>query len=308
MGHQFPRAVVAATLTLGAAACGGSDGGGDPPPVLEVARGQVESGARGSTGEQSADGSQAGPTELPPPDPSAFEGAHRVVNLFAEPVGGDAGPTAIDVWGRRTFEHGPVLLAENVGFGAASGYFAAPVGSSVVIVSAGAGPDGEERAVLPDVGDTDQVTSVFTNGADPASERTSAIHEVGADLAPAPPAEGHGIVIVVAANLQAFRDELLASVGADSFFVGDGSDTCRTQRIEATGAAPAVLGTAERVELEVASGSAQVSLHAWSPRGGCDGPSILDATVDVVAGSVTTLLVSTRDGSGLSSLALPAGG
>ena len=33
MGHQFPRAVVAAAVVL--AGCGGSGGDGDPPPVLD---------------------------------------------------------------------------------------------------------------------------------------------------------------------------------------------------------------------------------------------------------------------------------
>lgn len=314
MGHQFPRAVVAAAVALTLAGCGGADDDGEPPPVLDVAREQVadagsdDASDEAPTGESTADAAAAGVTELPPPDPSSFEGAHRVVNLFAEPASEGPGPTAIDVWGRRTFSHGPVLLAENVGFGEATGYFAAPVGSRAVIVSAGAGPDGEERSALPDAVDTVQVTTVFTNGAEPTSETALDLFERGSESAPAPPADSSGLVIVVAANLSAFDDELSASVGGSSFLIGDGSATCRSQRIEATGVAGVILGEADRVELEVPPGPALISLHVSSLRNDCDRASVIEVTVDIVAGATTTLLAYTRDGTGLSTLALPPKG
>ncbi len=312
MGHQFPRAAVAAAVALALTACGGSDGDGDPPPVLDVAREQVAA-APDSSDSASADEATAGdagdaaPVELPPPDPSSFQGDYRVVNLVAESTGDGVARSAIDVWARRTFTNGPVLLAEDVGFGAASSYFAAPVGSTVVIVSAGAGPDGEERAVLPDPTEGEQVTTVFASGDDPTLETAIDLYERGTDRAPAPPGDGSGLVVVMGASLQAYDEELLTSVGGDAFVVGDGSETCRMQRVEATGAAAEILGAADRLELEVAPGTALISLHSWPSPNGCDQPSALEVAVDVVAGSTTLLLVYTADGTNLETLTLPLG-
>jgi hypothetical protein len=247
------------------------------------------------------------PVELPAPDPSSFAGAHRVVNLFAD-SGDDGTPTDIDVWARRTFTNGPVLLAGSIGFGEASGYFAAPAGHRLVIVSSGAGPDGHERASLPEVADDEQVTTVFTNGDDARSATTSSWYERGSDRAPAAPGDGHGLVVVFAANLAAFGDALGASVGGDEFFVGDGSAICRTQRIEATGVAPNVLGGPERIELEPEPGPALISLHPSSSPNGCDQPPTIEVTVDVVAGAATAVIVYTADGAGIETLTLTSGG
>ena len=49
--------------------------------------------------------------ELPPPDGSAFVGRNRVVNLWVGPGGTTQ---VVDVWARRTFTNGPVLLAEGL--------------------------------------------------------------------------------------------------------------------------------------------------------------------------------------------------
>lgn len=309
MGHQFPRAVVAAALVL--AGCGGSGGDGDPPPVLDVAREQVAAvGTTDATGGETAGergADETAPDELPPPDPSTYAGAHRVVNLFAETGADGTVPTAIDVWARRTFTHGPVLLAEGVEFAQATAYFAAPVGADVVIVGAGAGPDGEQRAGLPDLTGDEQATTVFTNGDGASGETALQLGESGVDLTPVPPAADHGIVVVVAANLEAFDEELRSSVGGAEFLVGDGTAMCRVQRIESTGAAAEVVGASARVEFEVAPGPAVLSLHPASSPNGCDQPSTVDVTVEVAAGGTTTVLVYTRDGTALSTLLLPTG-
>ena len=77
---------------------------------------------------------------------------------------GPSGETApIDVWGRRTFTNGPILLAEDIGFGESSDYVSAPAGYSLVVVGAGAGPDGDERAGMFNAVDGEQITLVFTN-------------------------------------------------------------------------------------------------------------------------------------------------
>lgn len=321
MGHQFPRAVVATALTLALTGCGGPDGNSAPPPVLDVARQQVAdaratdptgSGPTGGPGD--ADVTADAPAELPPPDPSSFAGSHRVVNLFADTTditvaeADDGAPTAIDVWARRTFTNGPVLLAEEIGFGEASGYFAAPAGHPLVIVGTGAGPDGQERASLPDIADDEQVTTVFTNGDDATSATTSNLYERGSDRVPPAPGDGHGLVVVLAANLAAFGDHLGASVGGDEFVVGDGSASCRTQRIESTGEAASILGGSERVELEPEPGPALISLHPSSSPDGCDQPPAIEVTVDVVAGATATVVVYTADGAGIEAITLTAGG
>ena len=173
MGHQFPRAVAAAAVAVVLVVCGGSDGDGSPEPVLDIARDQVEGAApddsiddslEGTTVDESSHGDAPlgddVPDELPPPDPSMFEGANRIVNLWVGPDG-ETGP--IDVWGRRTFTNGPILLAEGVPYAEASDYFQAPTGYSLVVVGAGAGPDGEERAGLFNAADGEQITTIFTN-------------------------------------------------------------------------------------------------------------------------------------------------
>ena len=264
MGHQFPRAVAATAVAVALVACGGSDGDGSPEPVLDIARDQVEVAAPDESMDVSLDGTTAEasdgdtpvepdePDELPPPDPSMFEGANRIVNLWVGPDG-ETGP--IDVWGRRTFTNGPILLAEDVPFAEASEYFEAPIGYSLVVVGAGAGPDGEERAGLFNAADGEQITTIFTNADELGAVNAPNLFERRTDQSPEPPAEGNGLVLMYAPNVRAFSDSLTAEIGGDAFYVGDGSAVCRTQRIEATGAAPNILGGTQQVELELPPGS-----------------------------------------------------
>lgn len=307
MGHQLTRAAAAAALAITLVACGGSDGDGDPPPVLDIAREQVEaahddSGDGSGSSDATTSAEPAEPAELPAPDPSTFDGENRVVNLWVG-AGGETGP--IDVWARRTFTNGPVLLAEDVAFATASDYFATPPGYRVVIVGAGAGPDGEERAGVLDAGDGEQITTIFTNADALGAVDAPNLFERGDAQAPEPPSDGNGLIVLFAPNIRAFTDELTAAIGGDAFYVGDGSATCRTQRIEATGAAPNILGGTQRVEIELPPGGAPISLHPWFSPGECDQPSALDLTVDVVAGETTMVLVYSPDGTTVEALTLP---
>ena len=177
----------------------------------------------------------------------------------------------------------------------------------MVIVGAGAGPDGEQLAVLPDLTGDEQATTVITNGDGDSVETALQLFERGTDRVPAPPEADHGLVVVVGANLEAFDEELRSSVGGAEFLVGDGSPTCRMQRIESTGAAAEVVGADARVEFELPPGPASFSLHPAPSPNGCDQPSILDVTVDVAVGETTTLLVYTRDGTALTTVSLPTG-
>ncbi|MEO6652711.1 MAG: hypothetical protein ABIP17_08665 [Ilumatobacteraceae bacterium] len=106
--------------------------------MLDNAREQVVAVERSAAGGTRAVVASE-PVELPAPDPSVFEGRHRIANVW---VGADDEPTEIDVWARRTFSNGPVLLVGGVGFGEVTDYLGAPANADLVIVGAGAGPDG----------------------------------------------------------------------------------------------------------------------------------------------------------------------
>jgi len=307
VGHQFARAALAAAVAL-VGACGGGDGDADRPPVLDNAREQVAAATPPTTDSISApsdsvDGTVAA-SELPPPDPSAFEGSNRVLNLW---VGVDGETTPIDVWGRRTFSNGPILLAESISFGQASDYFSAPSGYDLVVVGAGAGPDGEERASMFNATDGEQITLVFTNGDEFGGVEAPNLIERGPQ-APNPASEGNGLLVLTAPNVRAHADQLTESLGGDAFFVGDGSDTCRTQRIEAGGFPPDVLGGTQQIELDVPPGSAAISLHPWFSPDECAQPPVLDLTIDVGAGEAVLVVVYTTDGMSLRSVTLPVAG
>ena len=259
---------------------------------------------RPSTG---VDGTTAGTAidELPPPDASAFVGRNRVVNLW---VGAGGATQTIDVWARRSFTNGPVLLASDLAFGSASDYVSAPVNQSVVIVGAGAGPDGLELAGVFSAGDGEQITTIFTNDDDTGAVWAPNLFEVdpdGASSPPRPPSDGNGLVYLYAPNTGSFESSLTLAIGAAAFYVGDGTGRCATQRIEADGFAPSILGGTQHVQLDLPPGVARLSLHAWPSADECGQPSLLDLDVDVVPGSAVLVLVFSRDGESIETLQLP---
>lgn len=310
MGYQFARAVAATALIIGAAACGGGGGDGEQPAVLDNAREQVAAvtapDASGETSADDADGTDglaaSAPAELPAPDPSTFEGANRVVNLLLD----DDGPTAtVDIWGRRTFTNGPVLLAEGIEFGAASEYVSAPPGYELVAVASGAGPDGEALGEMPNAADGEQITTVLTSLDPRGDESDPSLFEVG-EQAPAAPGDGVGLVVLFAPNVGSFSDRLIESIGGDAFSIGDGSGACRAQRGEADGLSASLLDATEQIELELPPGPTTVSLHPWFRPDECDRPSVLDVVVDVVPDQTMLMLVFSRDGESIESIVLPA--
>lgn len=300
-GTSFPLVSVAGLIL---AACSGGEPEQGLPGVLDNAREQiaaVTTSAEADTVVQADATAPAVVEELPVPDSSMFDGSNRIVNLW---VGPDGSVRDVDVWARRTFDSGPVLVAAGVGFGEFSEYFGTPRGHDLAIVASGAGPDGAELgSIFEAVGD-EQLTVVFTNR-DRAAVDTLTFWERGGEQAPAPPAAGSGLVVVAAVNTRAFGDELLSQVGSDSFSVGDGSAECPMQRLEDEGFEPKVLGGGQRVELELSPGPATISIHPWFPTAGCEQPSVHELTVDVVAGEVTFVFVFTRAGVGLESLVVP---
>lgn len=307
--------VVAAALL---AACGGSDQA-EPLDPAEIARQQAAAArASGTTAAASTPGSAsstvaadasvdaaAAPDELPQPDPVAFVGATRIVNLWA----GLGGVTqVIDVWARRTFTNGPVLLVEDLAYGEASDYVATPVNHSIVVVGADAGPDGTELAGVTNAGDGEQITTVFTNADDIGTVWAPALYERsprGNGPPPEPPSDGNGLVYLSAPNTASFQSSLTLALGGAAFFVGDGSGACARQRIEDDGFAASILGGTQNVQLDLPPGSYTLTLHPWPSPHACAQPSVLDIPVEVGAGTATLILVSSRDGQSVQALALP---
>ena len=322
MGHQFARAIAATALTaaLALAACGGDDDGAEPPPVLDNVRDLVASAADAAgaaadsgasdavpTSIDAAEAAQAAVAELPSPDRSEFVGANRVVNLW---VGVDGETHTVDVWGRRTFTNGPILLVEGLGFGEASDYFSAPPGYRLAIVGAGAGPDADELAGMFNAADGEQITVIYTNDDDQGSVWAPNLWEIdpsGSAGAPAPPLPGTGLVYLYAANTKAFQDALTPAIGGGSFYVGDGSAECRPQRIEERGFQPNVLGGTQDVQLDLPAGPATITLHPWFSPDECDQPSVLDVDVDVPADGAVLVVVYTPDGQSINALQLAIG-
>ena len=309
MGHQLARSAVAAAVALaGLAACGGGDDDATPPPVLDNARQQVASvtAPADSVDVSGADTEVASDVaELPAPDRSAYEGANRVVNLW---VGADGVTRPVDVWGRRTFTNGPILLVEDLAFGQASGYFSAPPGYSLVVVGAGAGPDGEELAGMFNAGADDQVTTIFTNDDADGTVSSPNLWEqttASSGLAPDPPPPGAGVVWLLAPNTRAFDETLTTQIGGSSFFVGTGSSECARQRVEDRGFEANVLGGTQDVQLELPPGPATITLHPWFSPDGCDQPAALEIPVDVPADRIVIVLVFSPDGTTIDTLQLP---
>jgi len=307
MGHQFARSVVAAAVTVAALASCGGDDLSTSPPVLDNARDQVSSVAQAPNAEPAVVATEGRPevAELPSPDPSTYEGFNRVVNLW---VGIDGEPRLVDVWGRRTFNNGPILLVENLAFGRASEYFSAPPGYSLVVVGAGAGPDGDELAGMFNADSDDQVTMIFTNEDSDGSVSAPNLWEktdVETGLAPDPPSAGSGLVYLYAANTRSFDEMLTSALGGSSFYVGTGSPSCAHQRIEDQGFQAKVLGGTQDVQLELAPGLATISLYPWFSADGCDQPAALQFTVDVPADRTVLVLVYSPDGKTIDTLQLP---
>jgi hypothetical protein len=318
VGHEFSRAVaataVAAALLL--AACGGGDEEADLPPVLDNAREQVEAASEAPDDAADPDETEGaesspGPTapndfaELPAPDLSEYEGANRVVNLWVGAVG-ETRP--IDVWGRRTFTNGPILLAENVGFGESTDYFAAPPGYSLSVVGAGAGPDGEELAGMFNAGAGEQITMIYTNDDDQGSVYAPNLWEIdpdGVQSTAVPPLPGMGLLYLFAPNTRAFGDSLTAAIGADSFHVGDGAGECHYQRIEEEGFQASILGGTQNVQIDLPPGPATITLHPWLSPDRCAQPAALEFVVDVPADRSVMVLVYSTDGQSIETLELP---
>jgi hypothetical protein len=284
-------------------ACGGGET--EPPDALETARSLAEAASPDTEAVIPSGSTLVDVDELPAPDGSTFVGSTRVVNLWVGPQGATQ---TVDVWGRRTFTNGPVLLVEGLGFGEASPYFGVPPGYVVEIVGAGAGPDGISLGGVLASRERSRITTVFTNADETGTPEAWAVFEsdpTGSFGAPAPPAAGSGLVVLQQANTDAFRTSLEAAGISDSYYVGDGSGECIPQRIESTGLAPAILGGTQPVAYEVEPGAFTFELYPWTDPARCQATPVAQFEIAAAADEAVIGLLYTRDGTTLELMRLP---
>ena len=231
-----------------------------------------------------------------------------LVHVF-EFVGLDdaGGKVDIDVWAKRTFTEGEVLLAKGVKSGAASDYFATPKSHSIVFTKVGTSSDDPEIASMFNPGKGEQITAMLMGENGKANApNVWEIDPAGTHDAPAAPSAGEGLVVLRANQLTAFEKKLAPTFGGRSFDVGDGTGACVPQaRTTAKGATPSVLGGTQPTLHDLPAGKAAFTLHKWPDDKKCATDPVFTFSVDVPAGKSTAVFVYTPDGASLATLALP---
>jgi hypothetical protein len=306
--HAMALALV--LLLAGVTAACGSDDDSTATPVAADTDGETT----GDESDADRDGDGAddpmvpADDEFPPPDPETFEGRNRVVNLWID----DEGNTSeIDVWAFRSFTAGPVLLAEGLGFGDVSEYFAAPSGQSIVFTAAGTGPDAEELGSMFRAEANQQITAVYTWSPDRFSDQETSVpnywefDDLDPTMSPEGPAAGKGLVIIRSPQVWAFEDQLEASLGSKSWRVGAGDGECLYQRVEDEGFSPAILGGTAEILHEADPGTVAFTLHTWPDIDECATDPVFESEVDVAADASVLVIVYTTDGESLDTMVLP---
>jgi hypothetical protein len=293
------RTIAISLLALAVAAgCGKKDedkGAGETP----AGGAEADQGA----GQGAAAGGAAAKKELPPPPKDAYQGKGRIVNLRVD-KDGKTGP--VDVWAKRSFKHGPVLLAEKVGFGEASDWFGVPKSMSVSIVPAGAGADAEGMGGIFGPKPDEHITGVLVESNGRASVGNHWETGAAQSNVPAAPADGKGMVVVRAGQLRAFEDALRDSFGGSAFYVGTGAaGDCLPQRMEAEGKQPAILGGTNPTVHDVDPGKVTLSFHKWPSNDKCGSEPVFTTEVEVAAGEGVNVYLYTADGAALKALAVP---
>ena len=248
-----------------------------------------------SGGATAGGGTTAAPpaADKPPPPADTFKGKVRVVNLLVDRAGKSQ---AIDVWAKRSFEHGPVRLAENIALGTASPWFATPAGHSIVIVPTGAGPDARDRELgglsAGKDGEMFSHTLTLNDGGTPTAGLSS--------FKAAKPAAGQGLVVLEAGAFMGHAEAFKPTLGSwgYAFKVGDGT-ACRTGRQKGLD-----LGGTSYVDYEVAPGPATFTLHMGDDYE-CKKPAVYTLTVDATADAATMVHVYTPDAKTITHVTLP---
>jgi hypothetical protein len=242
--------------------------------------------------------------EKPPAPKEMLVGKARVINLYVDAAGKGQ---EVDVWMRRSFKYGPVLIKEKLGLGQATDFFGAVPEQTVVIVPTGAGSDAKELAgAMKGKGDEVWTTVLAWNGTGMSGASTQdAPPDMGEKgvWPPKPPAAGKGLVVLRADALQEHEKALTEQYGGRSFMVGDGKGACMKQRLEDVGFSASVLGGTQPVILELAPGKHAITFHKWP--GKCDTPAVYQVEVDVAADKSTLVHLFTRDAKTLDNLQLP---
>lgn len=288
-------------LLLATAACGS----GDDTTTADNGNQPSASPAPASTDDAPT---EATVEELPPPDEADFVGSTRLVNLYVDDEGENR---VIDIWAHRSFTNGPVLLAEEIGYGEVSDRFGAPTGMSVVIVEHGAGPDAEQIGSLFNPQEGEVTTHIYQ------WEETGATTGVHWEIAPEPhddvpePAEaGKALLILRAGQLSAHEEALDDTYGGRSFDVGAvGVDGCLPQqRVVDAGFSPSVLGGTQPTLHDVEPGIIELTFHRWPGDSECEEePMLGPIEVDLPADAATLVLLHTPDLETIETLVLPWG-
>jgi hypothetical protein len=235
--------------------------------------------------------------DKPPPPDDVRKGDSRIVNLLVDASGK---PMSLDVWGKRSFEWGPLQLAKDVKYGEASPYFGIPKGMSPAAVPAGSGhpeaaADGDKVIGIASAKEGEEITTVIFRENDRATAPIFGMKPPGTYNAPEPPAAGKGLIYVYAGPLSTHDAALKDKYGGRSFHVGDGSATCLRQRAEDQGKSAAILGGTNATQHEVQPGKTKVTFHRW-PGKKCADPAVFEIVVDVAADKGTFVILHSPDG------------
>jgi hypothetical protein len=289
------RLIVAVIAATGLVLAGCSSDSSDSGANAAGSSGDVDSGSTTTA--------QGAVPELPPPDEADFTGRARVLNLWLDDA---LDNVEIDVWAGRTFTNGPVLLADNVGFGEVSDYFSVPDGHSIVFTPSGSGPDGEEIGSMFNPSDGEQILAVLN-----WDEGTTIPNhwEVDPDdldrVPPTPTGPDEAILALRAGQLIPWDDELDDDFGGRSYYVGDGAGSCIPQTVEEEGFDSLILGGTQPTYHRLASGPATISFHRWPGLDECASDPVFDFEVDITGGEQVWVFVYTPDGESLETLTVP---
>jgi hypothetical protein len=251
---------------------------------------------------------------LPDADPATYVGRNRVVNLLVMP---DGTQPVVDVWVMRSFQYAPILVAEGLGYGDVSDWFGRPENMSVATVLTGAGPDAATVAGLLPAAADEQLTHLVMWDGESQSAGGFVLGEKTTDPTQAfPPADPTtGLVQLYAYQLKIHPmttgESWERTLGGHpvEYSVGiEGTPGCAPQpRITDAGFAPSILGGTQRVPLDLAPGTSNLTFHGWgSTNADCADPTLVGPfPITVTAGSRQWMLLHSPDGVSIEALTIP---
>ncbi|MEI7547536.1 MAG: hypothetical protein WCK21_05705 [Actinomycetota bacterium] len=276
--------------------------------------GSSPSSSRRAADQATTTAARASGDELPAPDKSSFVGVNQVVNLAVLP---DGTTPALDIWALRTFQHGPVLLAEGLKYGEVSKKFGTPPNAVVASVLAGKGPDAKPFSGMFKADAEQHYTSVIMYDRDSKVGTGVLLEDVDPGISSSFPDAQPGKALVQLWAYQLTLHPLAVGSGFSlslgghdvDFQVGiKGTTGCAPQpRQTDKGLSPMVLGGTQRVPFDVAPGSSTFTFHGWGTYNkACADPTIITpVTVTLKAGERVWVMLHSRDGQTVESLVVP---